>query len=83
MAIEGRLVPFPDGRMVFLAEREGICYVAFKSARGDDLKFKISREALDTLVAMALDPVVGTPTREFPHKRVPQTWGWKIVAPTD
>lgn len=81
--IEGRLVPFPDGRMVFLAEdpkKPNTFLIAFKSKEGKDLKLKLSGEALDALVALRTDPVVGTPARTYPHEPLPKVW--QLVAST-
>ncbi len=75
--IEGRLVGLSDGRMVFLAEHPkepGMFYVGFKNKDGDDTKLKLSADALDALVAMRTDPIVGTPERTFPHKPAPKEW---------
>lgn len=61
--------------MVFLATKGDTHYVAFKSETGEDLKFRLSQEALGALVAMVTDPIVGTPERTFPHTTAP-LWTW-------
>ena len=74
--ISGRLVPFTDGRAVFLAKHptklRTYC-VGFINAAGDSTRLLLSDEALDALVAMRSDPIVGTPEREFPA-RVQLEW---------
>lgn len=75
--IIGRLVPFPDGRMVFLARHPEATYLAFKSVEGQDTKIKLSNEAFNALIEMATTEHVGTPERDFPLAE--EVLRWRVV----
>lgn len=75
--ILGRLVGLSRGRVVFLAPhptKPHLYYVGFINEDGDETKLIMSGEALDALVAMRTDPLVGTPERAFPSKPKPPVW---------
>lgn len=79
--IIGRLVPFNDGRMVFLSKKPDRVYIAFKNKDGQDTKFCLSQEAYAALIAMENDPDVGTPERSFPlGDGKPK---WRLVSPAE
>jgi hypothetical protein len=64
----GQYVGLSKDRVVFLAKhptRPGCFCVGFIGDDGTQTRFLLSEEALDTLVAMRADPIVGTPEKEF------------------
>lgn len=71
--VRGRMIEFGDGRIVFVGGRKDepdTVYVGFRNAAGEDLKFRLTKEAWDTLFEMRKNPMMGMPLRDFPHKMV-------------
>ncbi len=66
--LSGRMVIFPDGREVFLAQRPSAVMnrvtwlLGFKSAEGKLSRFELSDEAFRALCLLRDDPTHGEPT---------------------
>ena len=61
--IKGHLAQLSDNRLVFLARKEGdynTWFLAFKNDEGGEMAFKLSNDAMDTLVRLYNKPMNGT-----------------------
>ncbi len=78
----GHLVELDSGRLVFLGTREGeddSRYLGFRSADGRDTKLRLSLEAFNALVALAIAEPGALERVPFPAK-APGEPKWRLVA---
>lgn len=73
----GRRVEFEDGRIIFLGtckDEPGVFFIGLRSKKGEDMKLRMSREAVEALVELFHNPMHGMPLADFPHKKM-----WRVV----